>query len=719
MPDMEYYTQGFFCVGGVPRGEPLNARDFGAVGDGVADDTAAFQEVIVAAKARKCTVFVHPGVYKLTDTIDARCTVSGTDQADDFKGIFGVGRESTQFVMVTNNIPIFRFSGRYFTVKGFTAKFATPQTAAHTAGNVFDMEDWVYFSTFDDLLIENGHIGWNSLDGEKTDIGSGWFSNTFSNVRFRNNRHEHIRQAVAGGPSAGGTGNAWSNIYMSSPSVDRMYRAWTRLGGFEDVVNQLNIEQTTFEDSPIYDTAGDSLIVNGLHVEGCKFICGSGMRAIVATNGKGRVKLDIGVDECFFGPHKVAGITRSGTTATATIDLLGKPLGGHGFRVGDTIVVDGANEADYNITATVTAVPSTTTVQYTVANSPATPATLASGVEHITMSLGAALNTAGIQIVRALTGAEIIECDLRIRDVRVIGKNWVARATTLRLAAGQEPTARVKLKNLSTRGQIANAHLTAGLDIVALSRTSNVATAYTRLPHRLRVGELVFVSTAVSGFQLARTVVSVVGPHGFTYNSTGSDAALARVTGSALLMKTFGTTHRVRSGNVATLTLDATHGLVPGMRIRYANSSGYTGTDIAITAVTATTISYVNTGADETTTADTGGVVMVLDPGISFQYLTEPASAAVLEEADWMYSGCEALDLSTVNAGAAATQTTTHYGVRAGDRIDWTPTAALPDGLHLQAVATASDTITWRVFNPTAGNIASGVNLLRYRIVRC
>jgi len=109
---------------------------------------------------------------------------------------------------------------------------------------------------------------------------------------------------------------------------------------------------------------------------------------------------------------------------------------------------------------------------------------------------------------------------------------------------------------------------------------------------------------------------------------------------------------------------------------------------------------------------------MVLDPGISFQYLTEPNSSMILEEADWLYSGCEALDMGTVTAGAAATQATTHYGVRAGDRVDWSPMVALPDGLQLQAVASAADTITWRAFNPTAGSIVSGVNLINYRFTR-
>lgn len=302
----------------------------------------------------------------------------------------------------------------------------------------------------------------------------------------------------------------------------------------------------------------------------------------------------------------------------------------------------------------------------------------------------------------------------------MIGKNATARSTTFRLVSAQESNARVKLRNLSTRGQIANAHLPMAIGVVALSRTTNVATAYTRLPHRLRVGELVYVSTALTGYQLARGVIAVTGPHSFTYNSTGTDAALVRATNSALLMKTYGTTSRSRSGNVATLTLDAAHSLIAGMRVRLANlgGSGYTATDAVISSVTSSTISYISTGTDDGSTADTGGVVMALDAGVSLQYLTESGSALILEEADWLYSGCEALDFGTVNASTSATQTTTHYGAKAGDRIEWSPMAVLPDGLQFQATATAADTITWRVYNPTGSSIVSGVNLVRYSLVR-
>lgn len=65
----------------------------------------------------------------------------------------------------------------------------------------------------------------------------------------------------------------------------------------------------------------------------------------------------------------ISGITRSGTTATATSSSA------HGLQVGDEVLIQGANETEYNGVQTVTAVGSTTTFDYEVSGSPATPAT--------------------------------------------------------------------------------------------------------------------------------------------------------------------------------------------------------------------------------------------------------------------------------------------------------------------------------------------------------
>lgn len=65
----------------------------------------------------------------------------------------------------------------------------------------------------------------------------------------------------------------------------------------------------------------------------------------------------------------VTEITRASSTATATT------ASAHKYVVGDRVTVSGASQTQYNITATILTVPSTTTFTFAVANTAITPAT--------------------------------------------------------------------------------------------------------------------------------------------------------------------------------------------------------------------------------------------------------------------------------------------------------------------------------------------------------
>ncbi len=70
-------------------GEILSVRDFGAVGDGVTDDTAAIQAGISAAMAAQCALYLPAGDYLIT----AALTASLTDT--QFFSLWGSGRGNT------------------------------------------------------------------------------------------------------------------------------------------------------------------------------------------------------------------------------------------------------------------------------------------------------------------------------------------------------------------------------------------------------------------------------------------------------------------------------------------------------------------------------------------------------------------------------------------------------------------------------------------------
>lgn len=75
------------------------------------------------------------------------------------------------------------------------------------------------------------------------------------------------------------------------------------------------------------------------------------------------------------------------------------------------------------------------------------------------------------------------------------------------------------------------------------------------------------------------------------------------------------TTFRARASNVATLTTAAPHGAVAGDVITVASvgGTGYNGRVTVLSAPTTTTFTYANTGANESSAADTAGRVGAFD----------------------------------------------------------------------------------------------------------
>jgi len=91
--------------------ERVSVEDFGAVGDGVTDDTAALQSAFdYAAANNKGAVFLPRGTYRVTATIDTkRC------------GVFGEGYGSQLLPKITDGSACLYVSpGSFFTLKDFT-----------------------------------------------------------------------------------------------------------------------------------------------------------------------------------------------------------------------------------------------------------------------------------------------------------------------------------------------------------------------------------------------------------------------------------------------------------------------------------------------------------------------------------------------------------------------------------------------------------------------
>lgn len=121
----------------------------------------------------------------------------------------------------------------------------------------------------------------------------------------------------------------------------------------------------------------------------------------------------------------VSGITRTGSTATATSTA-------HGYAVGTVVTVAGANEADYNITAKITAV-TTNTFDYAVAGTPTTPATgtitvtAAAEMDVATTANVATVLAPGDMLLPLWLGARDVSDDF---EIRLVGAREYAEVRT-------------------------------------------------------------------------------------------------------------------------------------------------------------------------------------------------------------------------------------------------------------------------------------------------
>jgi hypothetical protein len=158
------------------------------------------------------------------------------------------------------------------------------------------------------------------------------------------------------------------------------------------------------------------------------------------------------------------------------------------------------------------------------------------------------------------------------------------------------------------------------VSIVSVARSANIATVIISSAITGAVtGDIVSIEGA-GEFNADKVVLSNVSGTTLNYINVGVDiattsATLAKVVyGNVLRLKktTLGkgilTTNRSRTNGVATLT-SAAHGLNVGDTISVVGVSGtgYNTASAEITAKTTTTVSYVNAGANEGTTADTTG----------------------------------------------------------------------------------------------------------------
>lgn len=154
----------------------FNVKDYGALGDGVADDTVAIQAAIDSAIAIGGGIVYFPsGTYILTDAINL---VEVKDIA-----LLGAGRFSTKLLQTTVNTPVIQANGLWYSrFEGlrFETNVAQDQGLVELDGNYDGVHtQGVQANTFKDCLFVGNGLAKNCINMVRQGTGAGQGSENF------------------------------------------------------------------------------------------------------------------------------------------------------------------------------------------------------------------------------------------------------------------------------------------------------------------------------------------------------------------------------------------------------------------------------------------------------------------------------------------------------------------------------------------------------------
>jgi hypothetical protein len=237
----------------------VDVRRFGAIGNGVANDTTAIQAAIDAVSAAGGGVVQFPaGSFLISAALDM-LNKSGVH-------LRGVSMGNTKIIQSTLTVPVVKVSGAWMGIHDMVLQYAT--AASSSGADVLQLDGYTRFSVFENLYLWNCHTG-IKLAGITTPRSE--FSNVWSNIRIGPFSAQGIQLIPT---STGGTGSAWSNIYINNYTGSAAGACTSyplQIQNHQGVFNQLNIEWcdvvTANTDLMIFhQTPG--IVINSFHLEG-------------------------------------------------------------------------------------------------------------------------------------------------------------------------------------------------------------------------------------------------------------------------------------------------------------------------------------------------------------------------------------------------------------------------------------------------------------------
>lgn len=126
--------------------DAISAKDFGAVGDGATDDTAAIQATIDAVSPSGGQIILPPGTYKISSQLNI---------ASPNVFVQGSGRRATKIVQSDASKTVFNITAPYSALASLSIEYASQGVAGGSAIGL----SAAFYSAIDDVYIYRAYIG--------------------------------------------------------------------------------------------------------------------------------------------------------------------------------------------------------------------------------------------------------------------------------------------------------------------------------------------------------------------------------------------------------------------------------------------------------------------------------------------------------------------------------------------------------------------------------
>lgn len=284
----------------------VSVKDFGAVGDGVADDTVAIQAAITYAATRSLvggTVYLPPGSYKTTSTIYTY-GAGGVGQV----ALVGDGIFSTRFVP-SGDFTVINLISSYVESGGFSIEW--PVTAAGSIPatrigiEIAGANNQFSYATLKNVTVTYGYRGFVMNNWTGQPLGTaylctlqqltafrcadwGFYLNSKTGSTTLRMNHCYVRGDNSSGGAQYGKGiyiNNFNDIYTEQLAIDQCLNSWIEFVNYNVcVMNGIALESNKMSSAAsvaVYFN-GAQTVVNGFKDLSCTYDTSGNARVIYA-----------------------------------------------------------------------------------------------------------------------------------------------------------------------------------------------------------------------------------------------------------------------------------------------------------------------------------------------------------------------------------------------------------------------------------------------------